>query len=454
MQRRSSARPRQRNRLGEVAPRLTLMFALFLGALSAAALTAPISPAGASSGPWESLGGKLVGEPAAVAWGPGRIDAFARGLDNRLYHQFYENGWRGWESLGGKLGSAPAVTSWAPGRLDVFARGTAGELVHRFFENGWSAWESLSAPGTIGSSPTATSWAPGRVDVFAASAIDGRLIHRFFSARLGGWSAWDSLGGRLVGAPAATAVAPDRIDVVIRGTDNALHHKSYTSFGWAPWVTVGGTLAAPPAITSYSPGVLEVLVVGSDHAVYRQTNFGGWLGWQRLGGVATSGPAVASWQAGRVDVFVRGTDGALWHTWDALPNGNGPAPPWNSGFGRRIVYCNSCQRAWHVSDNGDWYTFLVSGKVGVPSPGSYRVVRRINPGGSGNLRLPYFVGFAFGTTTDIGFHGIPLRSDGSPIQSDAELGQFRSHGCVRENQADAVRTWDFGTLGTPVIVTP
>lgn len=39
------------------------------------------------------------------------------------------------------------------------------------------------------------------------------------------------------------------------------------------------------------------------------------------------------------------------------------------------------------------------------------------------------------------------------IQSDAELGQYRSHGCVRESQADAMRTWDFGTLGTPVIVT-
>src|SRR5438034_11401612 len=32
-----------------------------------------------------------------------------------------------------------------------------------------------------------------------------------------------------------------------------------------------------------------------------------------------------------------------------------------------------------------------------------------------DLRLPYFVGFAWGSTTDIGFHGIPLRSDGSQI---------------------------------------
>ena len=220
---------------------------------------------------------------------------------------------------------------------------------------------------------------------------------------------WDNLGGTLVGAPAATAFTPNRIDVVLRGTTNALHHRAYSLFGWGPWVMVGGRLTEPPAIVSYSPGVLEVLAVGVDDAVYRQTNFGGWLGWQRLGGVATSGPAVASWQSGRIDVFVRGTDSALWHTWDAQPQGNGPAPPWNSGFGRRIVYCNSCQRAWHVSDNGDWYTFPVSGKIGVPAPDSSSVVRRVNPGGSGDLILPYFVGFAFGSTSDIGFHGIPLR---------------------------------------------
>jgi hypothetical protein len=257
----------------------------------------------------------------------------------------------------------------------------------------------------------------------------------------------------LVGGPAATGWGPGRIDVAVRGNDDAMYARSYTMFGWGPWNRVGGTLVAPPAIIAHS-GVLDVFVTGSDHAIYRQTNFGGWLGWRRLGGQSSFGPSVASWQDGRLDVFVRGTDAGLWHTYERLPQGNGPAPPFGSGSGRRIVYCNSCQRAWHVTEDGDWYTFPVSGKVGVPAPGVYHVIRRLSPGGSGDLILPYFVGFAYGSTTDIGFHGIPLRPDGSPIQSDAELGSFRSHGCVRESQADAVRTWNFGSVGTPVIVTP
>jgi hypothetical protein len=448
MQRSRIAGSTQPRTIRVTAGRLALILTFVLGMLAVGG-----APASATFSPWESRGGTLVGEPASVSWAPGRIDVFARGTDNHLWHQAYENGWTGWENLGGSLSSAPGVASWAPGRLDVFARGTAGDLVHRYYDNGWSAWESLSAPGTITSSPTATSWGPGRIDVFARGTA-GDLLHHYYFADPTGWRGWESLGGTLVGAPAAAGWAPGRIDVVVRGTDNALYQRTYAVTGWYPWARVGGFLVGPPAIVAHAPGTLDVFVIGSDNAVWRQTYFGGWWGWQRLGGFATTGPAVASWQVGRFDVFVRGTNGALWHTYERQPVGNGPAPPLGSGSGRRIVYCNSCQRAWHVTTDGDWYTFPVSGKVGVPAPGVYHVIRRLNPGGSGSLILPYFVGFAYGSTTDIGFHGIPLRPDGSPIESDSELGQFRSHGCVRESQSDAVKTWNFGSVGTPVIVTP
>jgi hypothetical protein len=430
-----------------VATRLTLIVALVLGAL-----TASVTPASADFKPWETLGGQLVGEPASVSWAPGRIDVFVRGTDDHLWHRYYQGGWSAWENLGGVLTSAPAVSSWGPGRLDVVARGTAGDLQHRYYQGGWSAWEALSAPSFITSTPAAASWSYGRLDLFARGA-GGDLVHRYYDAGPNAWSAWESLGGGLVGGPAATGWGPGRIDVAVRGNDSALYHRSYTLFGWGPWTRVGGTLVGPPAIIAHS-GVLDVFVTGTDHAIYRQTNFGGWLGWRRLGGQSAFGPSVASWQEGRLDVFVRGTDAGLWHTYERLPQGNGPAPPFGSGSGRRIVYCNSCQRAWHVTEDGDWYTFPVSGKVGVPSPGVYHVIRKLNPGGSGTLILPYFVGFAYGSTTDIGFHGIPLRPDGSPIESDAELGQFRSHGCVRESQSDAIRTWNFAPVGTTVVVTP
>ncbi len=129
-----------------------------------------------------------------------------------------------------------------------------------------------------------------------------------------------------------------------------------------------------------------------------------------------------------------------------------PDAPDGTGAGRRIVYCISCQRVWLVED--DEYVssyYAVSGRRGFPRTGTYKVIRRINPGIHGTLRLPYFVGFTFGNSTDVGFHGIPL-SGSHPIQTDSELGHYHSAGCVRESQADARHLWDWAPMGTKVVV--
>ena len=130
-----------------------------------------------------------------------------------------------------------------------------------------------------------------------------------------------------------------------------------------------------------------------------------------------------------------------------------PPAPLSSGNGRRIVYCNSCQRVWLMDD--DTYPFAsyaVSGRRGAPHPGTYHVFRKANPGWSHQLRLPYFVGFAYGAHTDMGFHGIPLRPNGSQIERDEQLGQPLSHGCVRESQWTARLLWDWAPMGTTVVV--
>jgi lipoprotein-anchoring transpeptidase ErfK/SrfK len=129
--------------------------------------------------------------------------------------------------------------------------------------------------------------------------------------------------------------------------------------------------------------------------------------------------------------------------------------PEGSGVGRRIVYCISCQQVWLVEE--DEYVFssyAVSGRRGFPRTGTYKVIRKVHPGMSHELRLPYFVGFTFGNTTDVGFHGIPVRPNGTQIQSDSQLGSYRSSGCVRQNQTDARRLWDFAPMGTKVVVIP
>ena len=66
--------------------------------------------------------------------------------------------------------------------------------------------------------------------------------------------------------------------------------------------------------------------------------------------------------------------------------------------------------------------------------------------------MQYMVRFARGRTLAIGFHSIPVRRNGSAIQTVEQLGTFRSAGCVRQRVEDAAKMWDFAGVGTPVVV--
>ena len=130
-----------------------------------------------------------------------------------------------------------------------------------------------------------------------------------------------------------------------------------------------------------------------------------------------------------------------------------PAVPSDSGAGRRIVYSNGAQRVWLVEEDGTVArTHLVSGRRNFPRPGSYAVFSRSPSSRSGSLTLQYMVRFYQAPRLAVGFHAIPVNRRGSPIQSESQLGQFRSRGCVRQAVADAAFLWDWAPIGTPVVV--
>lgn len=135
-----------------------------------------------------------------------------------------------------------------------------------------------------------------------------------------------------------------------------------------------------------------------------------------------------------------------------------PQLPSKSGIGRRVVYSNKSGRVWVVSaDEQVIRTFLVSGQLGVPSPGNYRVFSQ--SASSYSLELPgatfrYMTRFAIGPHGgNVGFHEIPLRY-GRPMQTVDQLGQFLSQGCLRSATADALFIFNWAKAGTPVIVLP
>lgn len=133
-----------------------------------------------------------------------------------------------------------------------------------------------------------------------------------------------------------------------------------------------------------------------------------------------------------------------------------PALPAGSGFGRRIVYSDDQQRVWLVeADERVSDSYLVSGRRGMPSPGTYSVYSKspVAWAGHDGITMRNMVRFARGADLAIGFHSIPRFADGRPLQSEAQLGTYRSSGCVRQADPKAEALYGWASLGTTVVVT-
>jgi hypothetical protein len=132
------------------------------------------------------------------------------------------------------------------------------------------------------------------------------------------------------------------------------------------------------------------------------------------------------------------------------------ALPPDSGTGRRVVFDQSGQRVWLVNDAGQVLrTYLVSGSLTDNlRPGTYSVFSRSRwaVGVDDTGVMQYFVRFAHGETAAIGFHTIPTKN-GDALQTRAQLGTPQSHGCIRQDEPDAIALWRFSPVGTTVVVT-
>ena len=88
---------------------------------------------------------------------------FVLGTDKHIGHLWWNGSWLGWEDMGGTFSSAPAVASWGSNRLDLFAKGMDNSLYHRYWNGSqWSQW--VTHGGTFQDAPAAVSWGSNRID--------------------------------------------------------------------------------------------------------------------------------------------------------------------------------------------------------------------------------------------------------------------------------------------------
>ena len=209
----------------------------------------------------------IAGECAADSAADGRIEIFVRGIKNHVWHlyQTTPNGdWSEWEDLSTYrplpsglviLTGDPVGSRAADRRIEIFARGTDNHVWHLYqtTPNGdWSGWEDLSAYRPLSSGllrvvgdPAAGDAADQRIEIFVRG-IDNHVWHLYQTTPNGDWSAWEDLSAyrplptgvvTAMSEPAVASAADKRIEFFVRGTDNYVWHLYQTTPNgdWSEW---------------------------------------------------------------------------------------------------------------------------------------------------------------------------------------------------------------------------
>ena len=200
---------------------------------------------------------------AVASFAADRVDIFALGTDNGMYHKAWNgSAWvpeTDWDALGGEFSSAPAVVSWGNNRLDIFALGTNNAMYHMFWAAGprprrqmvgrsWAAF-SAARPPSLRMRPTASMFSR------AARETTPCITRRGMAAHGSRKPIGTTLAARSAARLRSASWGNNRLDIFAIGTDNAMHHFVWAGGAWIPpptgWENLGGVFNSPPAVASW-----------------------------------------------------------------------------------------------------------------------------------------------------------------------------------------------------------
>jgi hypothetical protein len=262
-----------------------------------------------------------------------------------------------WEALGGVITFSPAVAQNADGRLEVFARWNDGEVRHRSQlapnSKEWSPWASLGGGllrfGGLNSGPAVAQSADGRLQLFVRGNDNALWYRRQTAASGGAWTEWASLEGNLEGDVAVGRNEDGRLEAFARnrvGFVSRCRQLAVNESRWSSWESMGGVLnlnpviGPAPGLAQNADGRIEVFMWAENGTLWenRQLRPGGtWSGWEPLGGSLSSPPAPGLNADGRLIVFVRGAGGVLYARYQRQP-GTRPWADWVSLGGTLTSY--------------------------------------------------------------------------------------------------------------------
>ncbi|EFY96618.1 hypothetical protein X797_007936 [Metarhizium robertsii] len=177
-------------------------------------------------------------------------------------------------------------------------------------------WKALG--GSIVGHPGIISWAPDRTDIFVRGS-DNAVYHKWQLGNPGtAWGPSDTgfqnLGGSILSDVTVVSRGYDRLDAFVVGADNACYHGWWNGSYWSTWGTLGGAFGGDISAVAWGNGRLDLFGRGMDNAVWHRAWDGAaWGAWESLGGAVIGSPKVVSWGANRLDVFARGTNNGVYH---------------------------------------------------------------------------------------------------------------------------------------------
>jgi alpha-galactosidase len=154
-----------------------------------------------------------------------------------------------------------------------------------------------------------------RLTAFTRDA-DGSLRQQ--TGRDGNWSSHTTglggpVGGRILGRPAAFSSAHGRIDVFVRGTDDAAYRRTFDQGHWGHWQKLGGSLADAPGVAFEGQDSWTLFAPGKDGTVESRGPRGGWTSLGAPAGFPVYGqPSAVTDAAGLTHLVVRAADDAMW----------------------------------------------------------------------------------------------------------------------------------------------
>ena len=246
------------------------------------------------------------------------------------------------DSVGTPVGENVQPASYGaatPSLISVVVGVEGGLYWSGMYSDAWTNWQSLS--GASPSSPGLCASEPGSVEL-VVRGYDNNVYHKSFSA--GTWSTtWDhNPTGVTIDQPLCTVLG-DQLHVIVRGVTSGLWDTTFnlTSRTWASgWVGLGADTPSMPALVPLPNGAITLVVRGFNNGIYSSSFTNGawtkqWTLFDNPAKAATISSPAATFDGNYVHIVVRGTDSSLYENilncfgcfnWTRL-NGSSPIAP-------------------------------------------------------------------------------------------------------------------------------